>query len=138
MILKNKFNYYQIYKIFFLLFLTNISNLYSHNLVNGGCKVHCAHKIKSINKNKKINIQSIKVEHGRVNSNCFIIDKKLAYISDVSKIFEKDLLIIFNLLFWLIIIPLFSKNFSYFLKLSKVFFLSSKSLSKKVLLEEIK
>ncbi|WP_440618416.1 MBL fold metallo-hydrolase [Candidatus Pelagibacter sp. HIMB1493] len=42
------------------------------------------------NKNKKINIQSIKVEHGKVNSNCFIIDKKLAYISDVSKIFEKD------------------------------------------------
>ena len=42
------------------------------------------------NMNKKINIQSIKVEHGKVNSNCFIIDKKLAYISDVSKIFEKD------------------------------------------------
>ena len=42
------------------------------------------------NKNKKINIQSITVEHGKVNSNCFIIDKKLAYISDVSKIFEKD------------------------------------------------
>ena len=42
------------------------------------------------NKNKKINIQSIKVEHGKVNSNCFIIDKKLAYISDVSKIFKKD------------------------------------------------
>ncbi|WP_440651415.1 MBL fold metallo-hydrolase [Candidatus Pelagibacter sp. HIMB1495] len=42
------------------------------------------------NKNKKINIQSITVEHGRVNSNCFIIDKKLAYISDVSKIFKKD------------------------------------------------
>ena len=42
------------------------------------------------NNNKKINIESIKVEHGKVNSNCFIIDKKLAYISDVSKIFEKD------------------------------------------------
>ena len=42
------------------------------------------------NKNKKINIQSITVEHGKVNSNCFIFDKKLAYISDVSKIFKKD------------------------------------------------
>jgi len=42
------------------------------------------------NKNKKINIQSITVEHGKVKSNCFIIDKKLAYISDVSKIYEKD------------------------------------------------
>jgi len=45
----------------------------------------------SINNNsKKINIKSIKVEHGKVKSNCFIIDKKLAYISDVSKIYNKD------------------------------------------------
>ena len=42
------------------------------------------------NNNKKIIIKSIKVEHGRVKSNCFIIDKKLAYISDVSKIYDKD------------------------------------------------
>ena len=41
-------------------------------------------------KNNKINIKSILVEHGKVNSNCFIIDKKLAYISDVSKIYKKD------------------------------------------------
>ncbi len=42
------------------------------------------------NNNKKINIKSIKVEHGKVKSNCFIIDNKLAYISDVSKIYNKD------------------------------------------------
>ncbi len=42
------------------------------------------------NNNKKINIKSIKVEHGGVKSNCFIIDDKLAYISDVSKIYNKD------------------------------------------------
>ncbi len=42
------------------------------------------------NNNKKIRIKSIKVEHGKVKSNCFIIDKKLAYISDVSKIYKKD------------------------------------------------
>jgi len=42
------------------------------------------------NDNKKIKIKSIIVEHGRVKSNCFIIDKKLAYISDVSKIYNKD------------------------------------------------
>ena len=47
-------------------------------------------KIYTINKNKKIKIQSVIVEHGKVNSNCFIINKKLAYISDVSKIFDKD------------------------------------------------
>ncbi len=41
-------------------------------------------------KNKKVEIRSIKVEHGKVKSNCFIVDKKLAYISDVSKIYNKD------------------------------------------------
>jgi len=48
-----KFNFYQIYKIIFLLFLTNISNLYAHNLINGGCKGHCGQKVKSINNEKK-------------------------------------------------------------------------------------
>ena len=54
MILKNKFNFYQSSKIIFLLFLTNISNLYAHNVVNGGCKVHCEHKFNSINKKNKL------------------------------------------------------------------------------------
>ena len=44
----------------------------------------------TINKKKKIKIKSIKVEHGKIKSNCFIIDKKLAYISDVSNIYNKD------------------------------------------------
>jgi len=39
---------------------------------------------------KKIRIQSIMVDHGKVKSNCFIINKKLAYISDVNKIYTKD------------------------------------------------
>jgi len=39
---------------------------------------------------KKISIRSIMVDHGKVKSNCFIIDNKLAYISDVSKIYDKD------------------------------------------------
>ena len=42
------------------------------------------------NYKKNINIKSVMVEHGKVKSNCFIIDKKLAYISDVSKIYNKD------------------------------------------------
>ena len=42
------------------------------------------------NNNKKISIRSVMVDHGRVKSNCFIIDKKLAYISDVSKIYNED------------------------------------------------
>ena len=57
MILKLKFNFNQIYKIVFLFFLVNIPNLYSHNIVNGGCKEHCGQKVKVIsNKNKLKNI----------------------------------------------------------------------------------
>jgi phosphoribosyl 1,2-cyclic phosphate phosphodiesterase len=42
------------------------------------------------NNKKKVHIQSIMVDHGKVKSNCFIISKKLAYISDVNKIYTKD------------------------------------------------
>mgnify|MGYP001315562729 CR=1 FL=1 len=52
--------------------------------------------------NHKINIKSIEVEHGKVKSNCFIIDKKLAYISDVSKIYNKDLKFFRNLQYLII------------------------------------
>ena len=41
-------------------------------------------------KNKKIKVKSITVKHGNVKSNCFIIDRKLAYITDVSDIYKKD------------------------------------------------
>ena len=51
--MKSYFN--QIYKIIFLLLLTNSSNLYSHNLFNGGCKEHCGKKAKAINNEKKLN-----------------------------------------------------------------------------------
>tara|TARA_S200000501_G_scaffold247323_1_gene231727 strand:+ start:1414 stop:2184 length:771 start_codon:yes stop_codon:yes gene_type:complete len=44
----------------------------------------------TIDHNRKINIKSIQVKHGNVKSNCFLIDKKIAYISDVSKIYNKD------------------------------------------------
>ena len=44
----------------------------------------------TINNKKKIKIKSVQVEHGNVKSNCFIIDRKLAYISDVSKIYDSD------------------------------------------------
>ena len=42
------------------------------------------------NNNKKIKIKTVIVEHGKIKSNCFIINKKIAYISDVSKIYNKD------------------------------------------------
>ena len=39
---------------------------------------------------KKISVKAVKVKHGNVQSLCYIIDKKLAYISDVSEIYRKD------------------------------------------------
>ena len=54
-------------------------------------KIHKLPKYMITKKNKKkISIQSIMVDHGNVKSNCFIINKKLAYISDVNKIYKKD------------------------------------------------
>ena len=53
--LKMKSFFYQIYKLIFLLLLTNSSNLYGHNLFNGGCKEHCGQKVKAINNEKKLN-----------------------------------------------------------------------------------
>ncbi len=41
-------------------------------------------------KNRVTKIRRVEVDHGKVKSNCFIINKKLAYISDVSKIHQKD------------------------------------------------
>ena len=35
-------------------------------------------------------IKPIKVKHGKVESVCYILDKKLAYISDVSEIYKRD------------------------------------------------
>ena len=43
-----------------------------------------------LNSKKKIYIKPIIVDHGKVKSTCYIIDKKLAYISDVSNIAEKN------------------------------------------------
>ena len=63
-------------------------------------------KLKNIfsikDKNKILQIKSIKVEHGKVKSNCFIIDKKIAYISDVNKIYSKDYKYFKNLKFLII------------------------------------
>ena len=57
MILKIKYNFYQIFKLISFLLLANITNLYAHNLFNGGCKEHCEHEVKvKINKNKLKNI----------------------------------------------------------------------------------
>ena len=68
--------------------------------------------------NQNINIKSIKVEHGNVNSICYIFNKKLAYISDVSKIYKKDYKCFKNLKY-LIIDCLWYRNHPSHLNLEK-------------------
>ncbi len=55
-----------------------------------------------IDNNVKIKIKSIKVRHGDVECNAFIINSKCAYISDVNKIYNKDLKYFKNLDFFVI------------------------------------
>ena len=51
---------------------------------------------------EKIDIQTLKVQHGRVECICYIVDKKLAYISDVSNIKEKNYKYLRNLKYLII------------------------------------
>ena len=54
------------------------------------------------NGKKKLIIKPVKVMHGNVDSTCYIIDKKIAYISDVSDIYKKDYKYFKNLEFLII------------------------------------
>ena len=68
MILSFKSDFYKIFKIIFLLLLTNISNLYAHNIFNGGCKDHCEQKVKAINNEKKLNNDNDQMDINSKNS----------------------------------------------------------------------
>ena len=47
-------------------------------------------KLSIKNDKKNLSIKPISVKHGKVNSICYIIDKKIAYISDISDINKRD------------------------------------------------
>ncbi len=100
-------------------------------------------KLMSINKklnikdgNKKISIKPIRVKHGNVDSICYIIDKKLAYISDVSKIFEKDFKYLKDLNY-LILDCLWIKNHPSHLNLEESLDLINKLNPKKAILTNL-
>ena len=72
-------------------------NTFKYCFVNTSKEYPATLKINLINKKlfindgkKKKSIKSVKVQHGKVDSICYIIDNKLAYISDVSDIKKKD------------------------------------------------
>jgi phosphoribosyl 1,2-cyclic phosphate phosphodiesterase len=54
-------------------------------------KINTKNDLYVIGSSKKINVKPISVIHGNVNSICYIINRELAYISDVSEILKKDL-----------------------------------------------
>jgi len=56
----------------------------------------------SVNNGKFLSIKSIPVQHGSIKSQSFIINNKCAYISDVNKIFNKDLKSFINLKYFII------------------------------------
>ena len=68
MLLIIKSNFYQIFRLIFLLLLTNIPNLYSHNLFNGGCKEHCVKNVKAINIKNKLNNINDQIDNESNNS----------------------------------------------------------------------
>ena len=45
---------------------------------------------KKINFGRFIKVESIKVKHGSIQSLSFVINRKLAYLPDANKIYEKD------------------------------------------------
>ena len=55
-----------------------------------------------MNKNKKISIRAIPVQHGKIKSICYLINDKLAYASDISLIYEKNLKLLKNLDYFII------------------------------------
>ena len=62
------------------------------------------HKKKNIFyfKNTKVSIRSVEVKHGKIGCLAFIINNKLAYASDVNKIYSKDFKYFYNLKYFVI------------------------------------
>ncbi len=74
-----------------------LMSTFKYCFVNNSKEYPAILKLNLINKNLKIkdgsnniNVKPVKVKHGKVDSICYVIDKKLAYISDVSEIYKKD------------------------------------------------
>ena len=85
---------------------------------------------------KKISIKPLKVKHGKVQAICYIIDKKLAYISDVSEIHSKDFKY-FNNLKYLIIDCLWYRNHPSHFNLEKSLSMIKKFKPKKAILTNL-
>ena len=65
-------------------------------------------------KKNKITIESIPTEHGNIESICYLINKKLAYASDISLFYEKDYKKLKNLNFLIIDCLWYRKHSAHF------------------------
>jgi len=88
------------------------------------------------NYNKKISVKPIAVDHGNVKSTCYIIDKKLAYISDISDISIKDFKYFKNLKYLIIDCLWYNFHPSHF-NLEKSLFFIKKFEPKKAILTNL-
>ena len=84
-------------------------------------------------KNQKILIESITVKHGKIDSLCYIVNKKLAYASDISLFYKKDLKKLTKL-DYLVIDCLWYKNHSAHFNLNQVLDLAKTLKPKKTIL----
>ena len=84
-------------------------------------------------KNKIIPIKPILVDHGKIKSNCFIIDKKLAYISDISDFSNKDFKYFKNLKYLIIDCLWYNFHPSHFNLEKSLFFIKKFKPSKAIL-----
>jgi len=85
------------------------------------------------NKNRKILIESFPTEHGKIESICYLINKKLAYASDISLFYKKDYKRLTNL-DYLVIDCLWYRNHSAHFNLDQVLELVKILLPKKTIL----
>ena len=85
------------------------------------------------NKNNKIMIESIPTKHGKIESICYLINRKLAYASDISLFYKKDYKKLTKL-DYLIIDCLWYRNHSAHFNLDQVLDLVKILLPKKTIL----
>ncbi len=90
-------------------------------------------ELKISDTNKIIKVKPIIVEHGNVNSICYIINKSLAYISDVSNIYERDFKYFNNLKYLIIDCLWYNFHPSHFNLEKSLFFIKKFNPSKAIL-----
>jgi len=84
----------------------------------------------------KILIKNITVKHGLINSKCYIINNKCAYVSDVSKIYDKDIKKLKNLKYFVVDCLRYKYHPSHF-NLLDVFEITKKIKPKKTILTNL-